>query len=181
MARVTLAATLAANYGLYGPAFELLESAPIRPGAEEYLHSEKYERRVWDLTRADSLADFIAVLNRARRDNPALHHDANLRFVPVDNDQLIAYAKATEDRSNVIVCVVNLDVHHPQSGWVELDLTALGLEPHQAYQMHDLITDARYMWNGARNFVILDPQRVPAHVMRLRVQHHRESDFDYYA
>ena len=78
MARVTLAATLAANYGLYGPAFELLESAPIRPGAEEYLHSEKYERRVWDLARADSLADFIAVLNRARRDNPALHSDADL-------------------------------------------------------------------------------------------------------
>ncbi|HET9206038.1 MAG TPA: alpha-1,4-glucan--maltose-1-phosphate maltosyltransferase [Burkholderiaceae bacterium] len=181
MARVSLAATLAANYGLYGPAFELLESAPIRPGAEEYLNSEKYERRIWDLARTDSLADFIAVLNRARRENPALQSDSNVRFVPVDNDQLIAYTKATPDHGNVVVCVVNLDVHHTQSGWVELDLPALGLEPHQAYQMHDLITDARYMWNGSRNFVVLDPQRCPAHVMRLRGQHHRESDFDYFA
>ena len=104
-----------------------------------------------------------------------------MRFVPVDNDQLIAYVKATDDRSNIIVCVVNLDVHHTQSGWVELDLAALGLESHQAYQMHDLITDARYMWNGARNLVIIDPQRVPAHLMRLRAQRHRESDFDYFA
>ncbi len=181
MARITLAATLAANYGIYGPAFELLESTPIRPGSEEYLHSEKYERRVWDLARADSLADFIAVLNRARRDNAALQSDERLRFVPVDNDQLIAYTKVSTDGTNIVVCVVNLDVHHTQSGWVELDLGALGLQPQQAYQMHDLITDARFMWNGPRNFVILDPQRVPAHLMRLRGQHHRESDFDYFA
>jgi len=98
----------------------------------------------------------------------------------VDNDQLIAYTKATADRSNVIVCVVNLDVHHPQSGWVELDLPALGLEPQQAYQMHDLVSDARFLWSGPRNFVMLDPQRCPAQVMRLRAQRHRERDFDYF-
>jgi starch synthase (maltosyl-transferring) len=180
MARATLAATLAANYGIYGPAFELLEHDPIRPGAEEYLHSEKYERRVWDLERADSLAGFIAVLNRARHDNPALQSDAGLRFVVVDNDQLIAYVKTSADHSNIVVCIVNLDTEHSQSGWVELDLAALGLQPHQAYQMHDLITDTRFMWNGARNFVVLDPHRCPAHVLRLRAQHHRESDFDYF-
>jgi starch synthase (maltosyl-transferring) len=180
MARATLAATLAASWGIYGPAFELLEQQPVRAGAEEYLDSEKYERRVWDLARADSLADFIAVLNRARRDNPALHSDTGLRFLPVDNDQLIAYMKVSADGTNVIVCVVNLDTQNTQSGWVEVDLPALGLEPQQAYQMHDLISDAHFMWNGPRNFVILDPHQCPAHVMRLRTQRHRESDFDYF-
>jgi starch synthase (maltosyl-transferring) len=180
MARVTLAATLAANYGIYGPAFELLEHDPIRPGAEEYLNSEKYERRTWDLERADSLAAFIAVLNRARHDNSALQSDAGLRFVPVDNDLLIAYLKTNADGSNIVLCVVNLDTEHTQSGWVELDLAALGLQPQQSYQMHDMVTDTHFMWNGPRNFVILDPQRCPAHVMRLRAQHHRESDFDYF-
>ncbi|HSC00445.1 MAG TPA: alpha-1,4-glucan--maltose-1-phosphate maltosyltransferase [Burkholderiaceae bacterium] len=180
MARASLAATLAANWGIYGPAFELLEHRPARPGAEEYLHSEKYERRVWDLELADSLADFIAALNRARRDNPALQRDDGLRFVPVDNDQLIAYTKVSADHTNVVVCVVNLDTRNTQSGWVELDLPALGLEPQQAYQMHDLVSDAHFMWNGPRNFVILDPQRCPAQVMRLLTQRHRENDFDYF-
>jgi starch synthase (maltosyl-transferring) len=180
MARVTLAATLAANYGIYGPAFELLEHEPIRPGAEEYLHSEKYERRSWDLSHPRSLADFIAVLNRARRDNPALHGNDGLRFVSVDNDQLIAYVKVSADRSNIVVCVVNLDTRHTHSGWVELDLASLGLEPQHAYQMHDVISDSHFMWSGPRNFVILDPQRCPAQVMRLLAQRHRENDFDYF-
>jgi starch synthase (maltosyl-transferring) len=180
MARAALAATLAANYGIYGPAFELLEHEPIRPGAEEYLRSEKYERRHWDLQRPDSLAAFIEVLNRARRENPALQSDAGLQFVPVDNDLMIAYLKTSADRSNIVLCVVNLDTEHTQSGWVELDLPALGLQPQQSYQMHDLITDSRFLWNGPRNFVMLDPQRCPAHVVRLRAQHHRENDFDYF-
>lgn len=176
MARVALAA----NYDLYGSAFELPGHEPIRAGAEEYLHSEKYERRQWDLQRADSLAAFIAVLNRARRENPALQSDAGLQFVPIDNDLMIAYLKTSADRSNIVLCVVNLDTKHTQSGWVELDLAALGLQPQQSYQMHDLITESRFLWNGPRNFVLLDPQRCPAHVVRLRAQHHRENDFDYF-
>ena len=47
--RLVLAATLAANYGIYGPAFELGENRPANPGSEEYLNSEKYEIRQWDL------------------------------------------------------------------------------------------------------------------------------------
>lgn len=180
MARVAMAATLAASYGLYGPVYELMESQALRSGGEEYLDSEKYERRVWNRERADSLADFIAVLNRARRDNPALQSDAGLRFLPIDNDQLIAYAKTTPDRSNTVVCVVNLDPHHTQSGWLELDLAAIGIDPHQPYQMHDLISDAHFLWQGARNYVSLDPQSCPAHVMRLRAELRRENDFDYF-
>ena len=180
MARIAMAATLAGNYGIYGPAYELLEHRAMHSSSEEYLDSEKFQRHVWDRTRADSLADFIAVLNRARRENAALQSDAGLSFLAIDNDQLIAYAKATEDRANIIVCVVNLDPHNTQSGWVELDLAAFGLDAHQAYQMHDLISDAHFLWQGARNYVSLDPQRCPAHVMRLRTRLLRENDFDYF-
>ena len=180
MARVALAATLGASYGIYGPAFELLEHKALREGGEEYLDSEKFQLRAWNRGRADSLADFIGVLNRVRRDNPALHSDAGLRFLSIDNAQMIAYAKATPDLSNVVVVVVNLDPHHAQSGWLEIDADLLGLGPEQAYQMHDALSDAHYLWQGARNFVSLDPQRSPVHVLLLRRRMRREQDFDYF-
>jgi starch synthase (maltosyl-transferring) len=180
MARVALAATLGASYGIYGPAYELLEARALKSGGEEYLDSEKFERRLWQRDRDDSLADFIAVLNRTRRDNPALQRDDGLHFMPVDNEQLIAYAKCSAERENIVLCVVNLDPHHVQGGWVELDLVALGLQPEQAFQMHDLLSDARFLWHGARNYVSLDPQRSPVHVMQLRARLRREHDFDYF-
>ncbi len=180
MQRLALAATLAASYGIYGPAYELMEHLPRNPGSEEYLDSEKYQLRHWDLERADSLRAYIAAFNRIRRENPALQSDAGLRFCNTDNDQLLAYSKQTADGSNLIVCVVNLSPHHTHGGWVELDLAALGIEPDRPYQMHDLLSGARYMWNGPRNFVQLDPQRSPAHVFRVRRRLHREQDFDYF-
>jgi starch synthase (maltosyl-transferring) len=178
--RVALAATLGASYGIYGPAYELMEHRPREAGSEEYLDSEKYQLRHWDLGRPDSLREYIAALNRIRRENPALHDDASVVFFPTDNDQLIAYAKQTPDRANQIVCVVNLSPHHAHAGWVELDLGWLGAEPDHPYQMHDLVSGARYLWTGARNFVQLDPQRSPAHVFRVRRRLHREQDFDYF-
>jgi starch synthase (maltosyl-transferring) len=180
MQRFALAATLAASYGIYGPAFELMEHRPREPGSEEYLDSEKYQLRHWDLERADSLRAYIAAFNRIRRENPALQADASLRFFATDNEQLIAYAKQTPDQANQIVCVVNLSPHHTHGGWVELDLATLGIEPDRPYQMHDLLSGARYLWTGPRNFVQLDPQRSPAHVFRVRRRLHREQDFDYF-
>src|SRR6185437_4299162 len=76
--RLLLAATLGANYGVYGPAFELLENQPLRPGSEEYLNSEKYEIRNWKLNRADSLRPLIARVNGIRNSNPALQSDWSL-------------------------------------------------------------------------------------------------------
>ena len=181
MARLVLAATLSASYGIYGPAFELCEHRPLRPGSEEYLNSEKYEIRVWDLDRPDSLKDFIARVNRIRRENPALHDNANLTFHPVDNEQIICYSKSTADRSNVILVVVNLDPYHTQSGWVDLALDALELDPHQSFQVHDLLTDAYYLWHGPRNYVELNPHVAPAHVFKVRRKVLTERDFDYFA
>ncbi len=180
MTRLVLAATLGANYGIYGPAFELCENVPREPGSEEYLNSEKYEIKHWDLEKEGSLREFIARVNRIRRENRALQSDRSLRFHPVDNPEIIAFSKRTEDPSNVIVAVVNLDPHHTQSGWLDLPAEGLGLDPDQPFQMHDLLTDARYLWQGRRNFVQLDPQSVPAQIFRMRHRIHREQDFDYF-
>jgi starch synthase (maltosyl-transferring) len=173
MTRLVLAATLGANYGIYGPAFELCENRPREPGSEEYLNSEKYEIKQWKLDRPDSLKDFIASVNRIRKGNAALQSNWGLAFHQVDNEQLICYSKGTEDLSNVILVVVNLDPRYTQSGWVELDLEALGLYPDEPYHVHDLLTGARYLWQGRRNYVELNPQAMPAHVFRLPRQTHR--------
>jgi starch synthase (maltosyl-transferring) len=179
MTRLVLAATMGSSYGIYGPAFELCDNAPRAPGAEEYLNSEKYQIKVWDLEREDSLCQFITRVNGIRHEHPALQQDWNLRFYPVDNDQLICFGKLTEDLEDVLLVVVNLDPHHRQSGWVELPLHTLALDDHQPYQVHDLLSNARYLWQGPRNFVELDPQ-APAHIFRLRRRVHTERDFDYY-
>jgi len=180
MARLVLAATLGASYSIYGPAFELCENRPREPGSEEYLDSEKYESKNWDIARPDSLKDFIARVNQIRQENPALHSDWSLRFHEVDNEQLICYSKRTDDLSNVVLVVVNLDPHHTQSGWVEFSLEALSIDPQKPYQMHDLLSDARYLWQGSRNYVELNSQVVPAHVFRMRRRVRTERDFDYY-
>ncbi|HVR09618.1 MAG TPA: alpha-1,4-glucan--maltose-1-phosphate maltosyltransferase [Thermoanaerobaculia bacterium] len=178
--RFILAATLGASYGIYGPPYELQESRARERGSEEYLDSEKYQLRHWDLTAPHSLRDLIALVNRVRRENPALHTSTGLRFHPTDNEQLLCYSKSAEAVDNVIVAVVNLDPHHVQSGWLELDLAALGLESGRPFQVHDLLTGARYLWNGARNFVQLDPQQAPAHLFRVRRRVRSEQDFDYF-
>src|SRR5687767_2831096 len=168
MARVVLAATLAGNYGIYGPAFELLEHAPRDPGSEEYLNSEKYELKHWDLAREDSLAPFIARVNSARHANPALQRDGGLHFIPTDNDMLLAYARVCDAEHNAVLVVVNLDPHHPQSGWLTFDPALFDSDPARPYQVHDLLTDARYLWSGTRNFVMLDPAHSPAHLFVVR-------------
>jgi starch synthase (maltosyl-transferring) len=179
-ARLVLAATLSANYGIYGPAFELMESTPREPGSEEYRDSEKYQLRAWAIDRPDSLWPLLARVNRIRRDNPALQSDHNLTFCAVDNDQLIAYVKHDVASQNIVLTVVNLDPYNPQSGWLLLDLGALGIDPEQPYQVHDQVSDQRYQWRGARNFVMLDPQHMPAHVFRVRRHLRSERDFDYF-
>jgi starch synthase (maltosyl-transferring) len=180
MTRLVLAATLGANYGIYGPVFELCENVAREAGSEEYLNSEKYEIRTWNLDHPDSLKDFIARVNRIRRENSSLQSDRSLCFHPVDNEELICFSKQTDDGSNVMLMVVNLDPNHTQSGWVELPLADLRLDPHQPFQVHDLLTDARYLWHGPRNYVVLNPHSVPAHIFRVRHRVHREQDFDYF-
>ncbi len=178
MARLVLAATLGANYGIYGPAFEHCESLAIAPGKEEYYNSEKYQLREWRLTRPDSLRDFISRVNSIRRDNPALQTDRGLRFVEIDNDHLIAYSKVDEDGSNLLLMVVNLDPYHTQAGMVDVPIHRWGIAPDQQYQVHDLIADARYSWRNWKNYVELNPFVQPAHIFRVQHRIRDERDFD---
>lgn len=178
MVRAVLASLLSSNWGVYGPAFELLEHEPRSAGSEEYLDSEKYQLRRWDLDRPDSLADFVALLNRLRRESPALQQMATLAFHETDNEQLLCWSKTAGD--DAIVVVVNLDPHHAQAGWLTLPLERLGLEPERAYQVHDLLGGGRFLWSGPRNYVALAPDSLPAHVFRVRRHARREQDFDYF-
>jgi starch synthase (maltosyl-transferring) len=165
ISRVVLAATLAANYGIYGPAYELMEHAPREPGSEEYLDSEKYEIKKWDLSSPDSLRGIIARLNSIRRDNPALQSDWSLRFHPVSNDQLVCFSKRED--SNLILVIVNLDPHNVQSGWLSLPLAELGIPEGEEYLVDDLLGGGRYLWKGAHAYVELSPYTLPAHVFRV--------------
>ncbi len=168
IARLVLAATLGSNYGIYGPAFELFENRPKAPGSEEYLNSDKYEIRAWGIARPDSLKSIIKRVNQARKMNPALQGHGRLRFVKVDNGELIAYLKATADGANVLLIVVNLDSFNRQSGWVELPLRELRLDGQPSFVVRDLLTGAQYEWRGPRNYVELDPNVLPAHILLIR-------------
>ncbi len=178
MSRLVLAATLSANYGVYGPPFELLEHEPRHEGSEEYLHSEKYETRWWDLDRRGNLSDLIARINEVRRAHPALQQNRSLRFHHIDNDQLVVYSKRAtaepvlargdQGPDDVVLAVVNLDPGRAQSGWTYLSLEALGVPEGDPFEVHDLLTGARYVWRGPWNYVRLDPGIVPAHVFHVR-------------
>lgn len=168
MIRLILAATLGASYGIYGPAFELCENASYQPGSEEYLNAEKYELKLRDLNSSWSLKDLIARINRIRKENPALQSNRNLRFHRTDNTSLICYSKATDDLSNIIVVIVNLDSFRTQTGWTDLDLSLLGLDGSHPFQVHDLLGEGHYFWQGPRNYVKLTPESLPAHVLLVR-------------
>ncbi len=176
--RVVLAATLSSNYGVYGPAFELMEHRPVRHGSEEYLDSEKYQRRTWDLNSPHSLADLLTRLNSIRRSNPALQHDRGLRFHTADNPAVFVYSKTHGD--SVILVVVNTDPYHTHWANLDLDLSVLKVPTDQPYQVHDLLTDARYRWQGNRPVVMLDPGTSPAHVFAVRKRTRTEADFEYF-
>ena len=166
MVRAILAATLGASWGIYGPAFELVDHVAREPGSEEYLNSEKYEKKQWDLQSSHSLRALITRINAIRHANPALHRN-DLQFHSTDNPALLCYTKRSRDYADVIATVVNLDPAHKQWGFVYLDLTALHLPSDRALQAIDLLNDETYAWQGPRNYVELTPETKPAHILRL--------------
>jgi starch synthase (maltosyl-transferring) len=179
-ARLILAATLGASYGIYGPAFELCEGRAREPGSEEYLDSEKYQIRAWDRDHPENIRELITLVNKVRRENPALQSDRGLRFHPTENDHLIAYTKSTPDLADVVLTVVNVDPHHTQTGMVTLPLEELGIRRDRGYQAHELLSGARYLWNGPRNFVEINPHAIPAQIFRFRRRVRSEHDFEYF-
>jgi starch synthase (maltosyl-transferring) len=181
MSRLVMAATLTANYGIYGPAYEMMEHIAVGHGSEEYLNSEKYQiryRSIEDLNGPNSLHDFITLVNRIRKRNTALHTNQSLCFHQIDNEQILCYSKTSADPHNVILVVVNLDPNHTQAGFTQLDLEELGIDPDQSFQVHDLLTSEHYIWSGPHNYVELNPHQVPAHIFRVYGRLHKESDFN---
>jgi starch synthase (maltosyl-transferring) len=179
-ARLVLAATLGASYGIYGPAFELCEGRAKEPGSEEYLDSEKYQIRSWDRNNPASLRELITLVNNVRRENPALQSDKGLMFHPTENEQIVAYTKSTDDLADIVLTVVNVDPHHTQVGMVTLPLDTLGIDRDRSYQAHELLSGARYLWNGPRNYIELNPQSSPAQIFRFRRRIRSEHDFEYF-
>jgi starch synthase (maltosyl-transferring) len=177
--RLILAATLSASYGIYGPAYELGITQAIE-GKEEYLDSEKYELKQWDWNAPGSIRPVLERVNRIRRQNPSLQSIRNIELYPIDNEAMLCYGKITEDKSNITIMVVNIDPHHRQSGWVRLPLEHLEIDPRTPFLAHDLLTDDRYIWQGAVNYVELDPRVMPAHILRVHKRLRREMDFDYF-
>ena len=170
MQRVILAATLTANYGIYGPAYELGENIPAKPAAgktesEEYMDSEKYEIRQRSRNQPGSLVPLITLLNKIRRENVALQSNGSLHCHPVDNPNLMCYSKSAGD--NTILVAVNLDPFNEQAGWIDLDLKRLGIPHETNFDVEDLLTGVHYTWRDRSNYVALRPMVLPAHVFRV--------------
>ncbi|KAA9349185.1 alpha-1,4-glucan--maltose-1-phosphate maltosyltransferase [Larkinella humicola] len=162
--RYLLAATLSSNYGIYGPSFELMEHLPF-PGKEEYIDSEKYEIRYWDWNRTNRLTYLIGLVNRIRRENPALQTTNNLTFCRIDDDALMAYLKVTG--TNRLLMVINTDAYNRRAGMVQVPIWQLGIAEGQEYVVHDLLTGAQYTWKGQWNYVELDPYLLPMHLLKI--------------
>ena len=163
--RIVLASTLAATYGIYGPAYEHMEHLPAKSGSEEYLNSEKYQLRKWDLNSREAISGFIATVNKIRRENPALQRDHTLRFHAIENPRIIAYSKRHED--NIVLTVVNIDLRNTQAGWVQIPIREWGLNVDQPFMVEDLLNGKSYEWHGEWNYVELNPGVAPAHVFRV--------------
>ena len=176
--RAVLAATLSSVYGIYS-GFELCEAAAL-PNKEEYLDSEKYQYKQRDWNAPGNIKDTVTRLNRIRRENRALHGYDNLRFYKSENENILFYGKATESRDNIVLVAVNLDPYQSHDSYIHVPVEEFGWMDSDTYQVHDLLTDERYLWRGSRNYVLLNPQTKPAHVFRVRRWLSREQDFDYY-
>ncbi|HEX8059631.1 MAG TPA: alpha-1,4-glucan--maltose-1-phosphate maltosyltransferase [Cyclobacteriaceae bacterium] len=166
--RYALAATLSSNYGMYGPAYEFYDNTPME-GKEEYYNSEKYEIKWHDWKATNRMTDIISMVNRFRKENKALQTTWNTVFCSVENGQLLAYVKATDDLSNIILVVVNLDQHNQQSGYVQVPKGVLKVGDKINLKLRDLMTDEHYMWTQEWNFVSLNPNKMPFHMFQVSI------------
>ncbi len=166
MTRVVLAATLSTLYGIYS-GYELCENDAL-PDREEYLDSEKYQFKKRDWNAPGNIKDWIARLNKIRKENRALQFYTNLRFYYAENDAILFYGKMTAARDNIILVVVNLDPHHTQHSYVNVPIDHFGQMERDVYSVRDLLSDAVYTWRGRRNYVELDPEIQPAHIFLVR-------------
>jgi starch synthase (maltosyl-transferring) len=165
--RLVLAATTGSTYGMYN-GFELCENTPRYEGSEYYLDSEMYQHKVWDWDRPGNIVDTVTLVNRIRRENPALQLYKNLRFYGSEDEHILFYGKATPDGSNIILVALNLNPFETHYGGVFLPPGEFGIRDDEVYEVEDLLTGATYSWYGRHNWVRLDPRHQPAHILRVR-------------
>jgi starch synthase (maltosyl-transferring) len=163
--RYVLAGTLCGNLGIYGPVYEYMDSDAM-PGKEEYLNCEKYEIRYWDWTLENKITYLITKINAARKKHASLQQTNNIQFCHIENNNLIAFYKWSEDGSDETLTVINLDSNHTQQGFVQLPLKSLGINPGHPLSMRDAITGNRYNWSTEWNYVELNPT-LPFHVFHI--------------
>lgn len=166
--RLALAATLSSSYGIYGPAYELIDNTPWN-SREEFNDSEKYEVKKYDWKKTNRMTDIMTLLNRARKENAALQSTWNIHFLTIENPNLLAFIKLTDDLSNIVLTVINLDQNNRQSGYVQLPKSLLRLSDQLNIKLHDVITEEKYSWTQEWNFVEIDPYKIPFHLFVLEV------------
>lgn len=160
-----LAATLSSNTGIYGPIFEYMQGAAL-PGKEEYLDSEKFQIRHWDWNIENKLTTLITKINNIRKEHKALQQTNNIKFLNIENDNLLAYYKYDQQRESEVICVVSLDPYYSQQGMVQLPLTELGISQGHQLKVQDLITNSSYIWNKEWNYIELHPV-LPFHLFKI--------------
>lgn len=166
--RYALAATLSSNCGLYGPPYEFYENVPVA-GKEEYFNSEKYEVKHYDWKKTNRMTDIITLVNKARQQHAALQSTWNIQFCTIENPNLLAYIKATDDLSSIMLVVVNLEPNHQQWGYVQLPKALLKLGDRINVKLHDIITNEYYTWTQEWNYVSVDPYKMPFHLFKLEI------------
>jgi starch synthase (maltosyl-transferring) len=178
--RFILAATLSSNYGIYGPPYERFINKAVN-GKEEYYNSEKYELKTWLPAEVkESTRKLFAKINKIREENPEFHKTNNIHFLPVENNQLLYYAKFNEQKTDAILVVVNLDPNYTQSGWIKVPLAELGISANQSFLAYDLLGEGQYVWQGEYNYVELNPHVLPAHIIKIKKHLKKENQFDYF-
>jgi len=166
--RLALAATLSSNYGIYGPPYEFCDNDPV-PGREEYDNSEKYEIKKYDWKRTNRMTDIISLINRVRKEHKALQSTWNIHFCTIENPNILSYLKVTDDLSDIILVVVNLDQHNKHHGYVQMPKELLKLGDSINIKLHDLVTTEWFTWTQEWNYVELDPNRMPFHLFELKI------------
>ena len=140
------------------------------PTKKEYIHNEKYEVKHWDWAASTRIGETITKINQIRKENEALQYTNNFILTDTDNANIFAHTKKSPEGNNIILCVVNLDFHWKQAGWIKVPLYELGKSPDAKFKVHDLISEHTYHWQGEWNYVELSPQAIPGHVFRLEFE-----------
>jgi starch synthase (maltosyl-transferring) len=163
--RYALAATMSSSIGIYGPVFEQMIDDAI-PGKEEYYMSEKFEVKHYDWFKVSKLTLLISKINAIRHENAALQQTNNIKFLNIENDNIIAFYKWNDDKTNELLIIISLDQYYAQQGNVQLPLADLGIGAGHRVQVQDLITASSYNWYSEWNYVELHPA-LPFHIFKV--------------